>query len=83
MRRGFAPDPTKGTFEKRIGARANSAKSLCDIRVPLEPPKLLGQGIMKRIGGARRQRLSEITPTFASVRSRQDPDASPLCFRCE
>jgi len=38
---GFAPDPTKGTFEK----------------VPLEPPKLLGQGIMKRNGGAeKRQR---------------------------
>ena len=46
-------DSAKGTFEKRIGARANSAKSLCDIRVPLEPPKLFWLRIMKRNGDAR------------------------------
>ena len=44
--------PPRGTFEKRIGARANSAKSLCDIRVPLEPPKLFGLRIVKRNGNA-------------------------------
>ena len=37
---------------------------------PWNPSKLLGQGIMKQNGGARRQRLSVVTPTFASVRSR-------------
>ena len=47
-------DSAKGTFEK----------------VPLDPPKLLGQGIMKQNGGARRQRGWKVTPTFVRVRDR-------------
>jgi len=52
--RGDAPealplDSAKGTFEKRIGARANSAKSLGDIRVP---PATFACGKFAQLGTA-------------------------------
>ena len=69
-RRGFAPDPTKGTFGK----------------VPLEPPKAFGAGDYVAEWWRALIEGYMVTPTFVRVRDRgqptglSSPAASPPCF---